>query len=113
MHPNLRFCDGDLEKLKQRKLRDILCENSDVPYLAQSVFRVPKEGSNPVINCTTVNPLNAEDLCLFGSNRPAKDLEPPGFKTSSREGTYGAFTLFTDFDINWMINAFVLKMMAN
>ena len=86
VHPNLRFCDDDLEKLKQRKLRDILCENSDVPYLAQSVFRVPKEG-NPVINCNKVNPLEAKDLCLFGSNRPAKDLETPGFKTTQR-GTY-------------------------
>lgn len=73
------FCPSDVEFLRHRTLRDIICENTDIEALPLSVFQVPS-ASNPVLECNQqAHPLEPQELCLFGSDRQANKLQAPGY----------------------------------
>ncbi len=78
----IKFCPGDLAKLRRRTLRDIICENTDITDLARSAFRIPS-ASNPLVSCSEVNSLDPDDLCLFNATRAASSLTAPGFRATT------------------------------
>ena len=75
---DVAFCPSDLNLLRRRTFRDILCENSNVGSLPLSVFQIPSN-TNPVVSCSRVVTMEAEELCLFGGGQKAKQLKNPGY----------------------------------
>ena len=73
----VKFCHSDLELLRKRTLRDIICENTEIDELPMNVFKV-ESPENPSVSCRNqINRLEIEELCLFGANKQARELKPP------------------------------------
>ena len=85
MDSHLKFCHGDLELIKKRTLRDIICDNTDVKRLPRSVFQVPSV-NNPMVDCQTMRRLLPSQLCLFGASTKAVDLKSAGYVSDSLKG---------------------------
>ena len=82
--PKLQFTPQDLDLIKRRTLRDIICDNIGVSKFQRNAFQVPSE-QNLVENCEYRNRLDPKDLCLFGATKPPNQLVSPGYVPTSEQ----------------------------
>ena len=81
------FCENDLEILRQRSLRDVICDNTDITELPRDVFRVESD-ENPVLPCNdNFRSMDPENLCLFGAKVNAGSLKSTAY-ISKNDGKY-------------------------
>ena len=76
------FCESDLEILRQRTFREIICACTNIESLAQSVFHIPSD-TNPTVKCSKNDILKPENLCLFGASKKSSELKNPGYVSKS------------------------------
>jgi len=71
-----KFCEGDLESIRKRKLRDVICDTMKLDdfeggqRVVRNPFLLANANTNPMEDCQTSNKLVAEDLCLFEGETP-------------------------------------------
>ncbi|XP_059091262.1 peroxidase-like isoform X2 [Tigriopus californicus] len=64
---NIRFCAKELEMIRTRTFRDVLCENTNIAELTLSPFQ-KESPSNPMISCTNTNRFEPRVDCEAEAN---------------------------------------------
>ena len=101
MDRKVRFCDAELGQIRNRTMRDIMCENTDLAEITPDPFKSPEFAGNEVLPCTRFNPLEpADEECVSGTvNEDISDRfrDRVTKRSVSEENDYDRFVPTSDF----------------